>query len=48
MVGNPVVKSTAEAAGLYRDYDGERYFFCCPSCAPKFDADPAKYATHHA
>ncbi|WP_371820957.1 YHS domain-containing protein [Tsukamurella sp. PLM1] len=46
MVGNPVVKSTAEARGLFRDYDGERYFFCCPSCAPKFDADPAKYAAN--
>ena len=46
MVGNPVVKSTAEARGLFRDYDGERYFFCCPSCAPKFDSDPAKYAAN--
>ncbi|MBS4103048.1 heavy metal translocating P-type ATPase [Tsukamurella paurometabola] len=46
MVGNPVVKADAEAAGLFRDYDGERYFFCCPSCAPKFDADPAKYAAN--
>ncbi|MET9328815.1 heavy metal translocating P-type ATPase [Tsukamurella sp. NPDC003166] len=46
MVGNPVVKSDAEAAGLFRDYDGERYYFCCPSCAPKFDADPARYASN--
>ncbi|CAM3812660.1 heavy metal translocating P-type ATPase [Tsukamurella ocularis] len=46
MVGNPVVKSAAEERGLFRDYDGERYFFCCPSCAPKFDADPAKYAAN--
>ena len=46
MVGNPVVKSTAEARGLFRDFDGERYFFCCPSCAPKFDSDPAKYAAN--
>ncbi|NMD55138.1 MULTISPECIES: heavy metal translocating P-type ATPase [Tsukamurella] len=48
MVGNPVVKSTAEAAGLFRDYDGERYFFCCPACAPKFDADPARYVANAA
>jgi|GEM_PF-946230 len=27
----------------YADYDGKRYYFCCPSCPPKFEADPAKY-----
>ncbi|WP_019200638.1 heavy metal translocating P-type ATPase [Tsukamurella sp. 1534] len=48
MVGNPVVKSTAEAAGLFRDFEGERFYFCCPGCAPKFDADPARYAANAA
>ncbi len=25
-------------------YQGKTYFFCCPGCAAKFAADPAKYA----
>ena len=45
MPGSTVSKSTAEAQGLYRDYDGQRYWFCCSACGPLFDADPAKYAT---
>ncbi|MGW3510196.1 YHS domain-containing protein [Streptomyces sp. NPDC000994] len=45
MAGTPVVKSVAEAQGLFRDYNGGRYWFCCASCGPLFDADPAKYAT---
>lgn len=45
MVGSTVVKADAEAAGLFRDYDGNRYYFCCAGCGPAFDADPAKYAT---
>jgi len=44
MEGTPVNKATAEAAGLFRDYEGERYYFCCAGCGPAFDADPAKYA----
>jgi len=24
-------------------YKGKYYYFCCPSCKPKFDADPEKY-----
>ncbi|ANJ25743.1 hypothetical protein [Agromyces aureus] len=43
MKGSTVVKSKAEAAGLYRDVDGVRYWFCCAGCGPKFDADPAAY-----
>ena len=31
-------------AGLFRDYDGTRYYFCCAGCGPVFDANPAKYA----
>lgn len=45
MVGSPVVIAHAEAAGLFRDYDGNRYYFCCAGCGPAFDADPAKYAS---
>ena len=45
MKGRTVVKADAEAAGLYRDYQGQRYWLCCTGCGPRFDADPAKYAT---
>ena len=44
MAGTPVIKSDAEAAGLYRDYEGKRYWFCCAACGPLFDADPDRYA----
>lgn len=43
MAGTPVVKSVAEAQGLYRDHEGQRYWFCCAACGPLFDADPAIY-----
>ncbi|WGW11186.1 YHS domain-containing protein [Saxibacter everestensis] len=46
MVGTPVSKMAAEAAGLYRDHEGERYYFCCAGCGPAFDSDPAKYAAN--
>ena len=45
MTGSTVVKADAEAAGLFRDYNGQRYWLCCDTCGPLFDADPAKYAT---
>ncbi|MGF6822793.1 YHS domain-containing protein [Microbacterium sp. ZKA21] len=45
VMGGSIAKSDAEAAGLYRDHEGERYYFCCAGCAPKFDADPGKYVT---
>ena len=46
MVGSPVSKKKAIEAGLFRDYEGERYYFCCPGCDQKFDVDPAKYAAN--
>jgi YHS domain-containing protein len=48
MTGSTVVKADAESAGLYRDYEGSRYYFCCAACGPLFDADPAKYAANAA
>lgn len=45
MKGRTVVKADAEAAGLFRDYQGQRYWLCCPPCLPRFDAEPSKYAT---
>ena len=44
MAGTPVNKAQAEAAGLFRDYKGQRYWFCCAACAPMWDADPDEYA----
>lgn len=37
-----IKKATADK--MFADYNGNRYFFCCPGCKPKFNADPAKYA----
>jgi YHS domain-containing protein len=45
MPGSMVVKSEAEEDGLVRDYNGQRYYLCCDSCGPLWDADPAQYAT---
>ncbi|MFD6029695.1 hypothetical protein ACFWE5_03185 [Cellulosimicrobium funkei] len=44
MRGSMVAKAHAEAAGLVRDHEGVRYWLCCSSCGPLFDADPARYA----
>ncbi len=44
MAGTPVIKSEAEEVGLYRDYQGQRYWLCCDGCGPLFDADPDRYA----
>lgn len=44
MPGTMVVKAEAEATGLYRDYKGQRYWFCCAACGPLWDADPDRYA----
>lgn len=45
MVGTPVVKADAEAAGLVREHNGQRYWLCCSACAPLFDADPDRYTS---
>lgn len=44
MVGRTVLKSRAEAVGLYRDDDGQRFWLCCKTCGDLFDADPDRYA----
>lgn len=44
MPGSTVNKAEAEQQGLYRDYQGTRYYFCCAACPPLWDADPEKYA----
>lgn len=45
MPGSTVNKADAEELGLYRDYEGTRYYFCCEACGPLWDAEPEKYAT---
>lgn len=37
-----VAKATKE--GLFADFKGRRYYFCCMGCKPAFKANPAKYA----
>ncbi|MGQ2914828.1 hypothetical protein RYJ27_01025 [Microbacterium limosum] len=44
MPGNLVNPEEAESKGLFRDYEGSRYWFCCADCGPLWDADPARYA----
>lgn len=44
MPHNLVNKQEAEELGLYRDFEGERYWFCCSSCESLWDAEPRQYA----
>ncbi|BCI51145.1 hypothetical protein NIIDNTM18_04230 [Mycolicibacterium litorale] len=44
MLGTTVIKKVAEAAGLFRDHNGRRYWLCCHGCGPRFDRNPDKYA----
>lgn len=37
--GTSTLKSTAEAAGLFRDVEGQRFYFCCRRCQDLFDAE---------
>jgi YHS domain-containing protein len=43
----PVTKTAVETysqAEGYGDYNGVRYYFCCPGCDKPFTSDPVKYA----
>ncbi|RYG40772.1 hypothetical protein EON79_22015 [bacterium] len=44
-VAGEEVPSYAEAAGFY-DFDGVRYFTCCPGCNGKMASEPAKYVAN--
>jgi YHS domain-containing protein len=33
----------ADSTTTYSDYEGQRYYFCCPGCKPKFEANPAEF-----
>lgn len=42
---NEVLKiADATKKGMFADYKGRRYFFCCNGCPQAFKKDPAKYA----
>jgi|GEM_PF-313748 len=45
VMGNPVNIAEATKKGLYADYNGNRYFFCCGGCPDSFKANPKKFAT---
>lgn len=44
VTGDKVDMDRATKTKMYADYKGNRYFFCCSDCPPKFKANSAKYA----
>ena len=44
MSSNKVNVASATKAGMFADYKGRRYVFCCDMCPAAFKKDPAKYA----
>lgn len=44
MPSNKVDIAKATKSGMFADYKGKRYFFCCGGCPSAFKASPAKYA----
>lgn len=44
VMGTKVDPQKAKEKGLFSVYNGKEYYFCCPSCKPEFDANPAKYS----
>ena len=41
-VTGETIASVKDAVGS-SVYKGKKYYFCCESCKPSFDKDPAKY-----
>ncbi len=41
-VTGETIASVKDAVG-HSTYKGKTYYFCCSSCKPMFDKDPAKY-----
>jgi YHS domain-containing protein len=39
----PVMEGNKIDKALFRDYKGQRIYFCCGACPPQFDKDPDKY-----
>jgi YHS domain-containing protein len=43
----PVMGTVAKKSDMLTyDWNGKRYYLCCPSCVPKVKANPAKYLSH--
>lgn len=40
----PIMGSGANVKGVFSDYNGARYWFCCPGCDSQFGNEPAKFA----
>jgi len=40
VTGEPVSDPSKAAKS---EYKGKTYYFCCPACKPKFDANPEQY-----
>jgi YHS domain-containing protein len=36
-------EAIVDASSSYSDYNGDRYYYCCPACKKKFDANPKDY-----
>lgn len=47
VTGDAVDTAEAEKLGHFRDIEGKRFYFCCPTCTHLFDKDPAVYADQH-
>ncbi len=45
VMGGKVDIAKATKDGLYADYNGSRYYFCCGGCPDTFKADPKKFAS---
>ena len=33
----------AAKQGMFVEYDGVKYYFCCEGCSDKFNSNPEKY-----
>lgn len=44
VMNTQVDKKTARSKRLVRQFQGEKYYLCCQTCATLFDKEPAKYA----
>jgi len=44
MPSNKVDIAKATKSGMFSDYKGKRYFFCCGGCPSAFKATPEKFA----
>jgi ferredoxin-NADP reductase/YHS domain-containing protein len=44
VTGDTVDKQEAETLGHVREYNGQKYYFCCNTCVQLFDKNPEQYA----